>query len=148
MALITVLAIGKVRESFIKEGEMLFRKRLSRYYSVEIGEVDKKASSIEEGKAFLSRVRASDFLVLLDERGVEYSSSSFAQFLSSRFAQARGSVVFGIGGADGWSEAVRARANTCLSLSRMTFPHQFARLILMEQLYRAASIHHGLPYHR
>jgi 23S rRNA (pseudouridine1915-N3)-methyltransferase len=86
-------------------------------------------------------------LVLLDQRGKEFSSEELARFLELHQDRVPGSLIFGIGGADGFTEEARQRSSSALSLSRMTLPHELARVLLLEQLYRAFSILKGHPYH-
>ena len=99
-----------------------------------------------EGEQILKLVQSSDCLVLLDERGKELRSVEFASWLDKKQQSVR-RLVFCIGGSYGFSEAVYARANETLSLSRMTFSHQMVRLVFTEQLYRACTIIKGEPYH-
>jgi len=106
-------------------------------------EVQKK----QEGDLFLKRVTPQDIVVLLDERGGEYSSLQFSQFIQQRLNAGCKSLLFLIGGAYGFSEALYSRANFTLSMSKLTFPHKLARLLFAEQLYRAFTILKGEPYH-
>lgn len=100
-----------------------------------------------EGELLLKRVESGDHVILLDERGREYTSENFAQLLQRHANSGLKSLVFIIGGAYGFSEMVYARGNARMSLSQMTFPHIMTRLIFTEQLYRAFTILHGEPYH-
>ena len=95
----------------------------------------------------LSRLQPSDYVVLLDERGREYSSMEFAGFMEKQMVAGRRRVVFVVGGPYGFSEAVYRRADSKLSLSKMTFNHEMVRLFFTEQLYRAMTILRGEPYH-
>jgi len=101
----------------------------------------------KEGELLLKKLEPGDFVVLLDERGKEYTSKKFAQFIQQQANSSAKSVVFIIGGAYGFSESVYARANSLMALSQLTFPHIMTRLIFAEQLYRAFTILHGEPYH-
>ncbi len=100
----------------------------------------------QEGKTILRYIAEGDYVVLLDERGAEYTSKEFASWLEKK-QQSSARLVFVIGGAYGFSESIYKRANEQLSLSRMTFSHQMVRLIFAEQLYRACTIIKGEPYH-
>ncbi len=100
-----------------------------------------------EGELILKKIVPGDFVVLLDENGQEYTSEKFARFIQQQSVNGTRSVVFVIGGAYGFSEAVYARGNGKIALSKLTFPHIMARLVFTEQLYRAFSILHGEPYH-
>jgi 23S rRNA (pseudouridine1915-N3)-methyltransferase len=101
----------------------------------------------KEGELILKKLEDSDFLVLLDERGKQYSSPEFADLIAQWQLQSHKRVVFLVGGAYGFSDAVYARAQAKMSLSRMTFSHLMVRLFFAEQLYRAFSILHNQPYH-
>lgn len=152
---ITLMESGKTRDPFIKEGVELFRKRVVRYVPFKIDTLpdlkntrnkSMKEVQEEEGAAILKRVKASDHVILLDERGREYSSISFAEHMNSLEGRVN-QLVFVIGGPYGFSESVYRRANEKLSLSKLTFSHQLVRILFMEQLYRAFTILKGEPYH-
>lgn len=100
-----------------------------------------------EGKAILEKIEAGDFVVLLDERGTEYTSRKFAEFIDRKAATLSRNLVFVIGGPYGFSEEVYSRANSQMCLSRMTFTHEMARALTCEQIYRAMTILRGEPYH-
>lgn len=148
-----IISIGKVRQRFVLEGEKEYLPRLRSFFSlsfVELGAAE-GASAVEsqqrEGQALLQKVKPGEHLVVLDERGAQFTSLQFAEWLRAR--QLHGApLLFALGGAYGWPEEVRARADTLLSLSSLTFPYQLTRLILVEQLYRAATIVQGHPYHK
>jgi 23S rRNA (pseudouridine1915-N3)-methyltransferase len=95
----------------------------------------------------LKAIESVDYLILLDENGKEHSSIEFSQFLQQRMNQGIRHLAFMVGGAYGFDEEIRKRANYQLSLSRMTFPHQLIRLLFMEQLYRGFTILRNEPYH-
>jgi 23S rRNA (pseudouridine1915-N3)-methyltransferase len=100
-----------------------------------------------EGKEILSKTQQGDQLILLDENGSQYSSVAFSQFIQQKFNSGGKNLVFVVGGAYGFSEAVYAAATGKISLSKMTFSHQMIRMIFFEQLYRAMTILKGEPYH-
>lgn len=100
-----------------------------------------------EGELILKKIDSGDIVVLLDERGREFTSEKFAQFIQQQANTGQKALVFVIGGAYGFSEAVYARQNFKIALSQLTFPHIMTRLIFAEQLYRAFTILHGEPYH-
>lgn len=100
-----------------------------------------------EGRRFLEAVAPADFVVLLDERGREYTSREFADFLSRKAVELPRNLVFVIGGPYGFSQEVYSRADGKISLSKMTFPHELVRLFFVEQVYRAQTIIRGEPYH-
>jgi 23S rRNA (pseudouridine1915-N3)-methyltransferase len=101
----------------------------------------------KEGELILKNIRPTDDVILLDEKGKEYTSVEFARIIQDKISYAGKDIVFIIGGAYGFSEAVYQRANSKLSLSRMTFSHQMVRAIFVEQIYRAFKIMRGEPYH-
>ncbi len=136
-----VLAVGKLRKPWLQEGALLYLKRLP---GLEITEL-RDGGMAREAQAIRAALRPGEELVVLTEEGHPFTSQAFARRLegsgSSRLA-------FVIGGADGLEPALKAQAAWALSLSPMTLPHELARLLLLEQLYRALSIQQGGPYHR
>ena len=100
-----------------------------------------------EGKKFLEEIIPGDFVMLLDERGKEYTSRQFSDFIVKKSVELPKSLVFVIGGPYGFSKEMYDRADAMISLSKMTFPHELVRLFFVEQLYRAGSIMKGEPYH-
>ena len=152
---ITLMENGKTRDPFIKEGVELFRKRVVRYIPFKIEtlpdlkntrNLTMKEVQNQEAALLLKRIKPTEHLVLLDERGQEYNSLSFAEHLNSLEGRVN-HLVFVIGGPYGFSEEVYERADAQLSLSKLTFSHQLVRVIFMEQLYRAYTILKGEPYH-
>lgn len=153
---ITLIAVGKTDRTYLREGISLYCGRLSRYASfamTEIPDVKLPASAGEdavrkkEGGQILRLIRPSDDVVLLDPRGREIGSEEWAADLQERFSHDRRDLVFVIGGPYGFSADVYARADSMMSLSKMTFSHQMVRLLFVEQLYRAFTIMKGEPYH-
>jgi 23S rRNA (pseudouridine1915-N3)-methyltransferase len=149
-------AIGKAHEPFVKEGVELFTRRITNYFPVEwhIIPMPKNAGALsepelkkKEGGPILQSLHKDDYLVLLDERGKQLNSESFASFIQARANESIKNLVFLIGGAYGVSDEVMARANYKWSLSQLVFPHQLVRLILAEQVYRACSINRNEKYH-
>ena len=153
---ITLLTVGKTDIKWVAEGLEVYASRLRHYISFEIKEIPelKGASSLSreqsktaERKLILKNLRDSDELVLLDEHGKELRSIEFASMLEKRLATVSKDLVFVIGGAYGFSPEVYSRANSKISLSKMTFSHQMVRTIFAEQLYRAFTIIRGESYH-
>jgi 23S rRNA (pseudouridine1915-N3)-methyltransferase len=149
-------AVGKSHETFVKEGVELFTKRLNNYFAAEwqIVALPKNAASLpaqemkkKEAALLLQGIAKEDIVILLDERGRQWSSELLAQFIQQRANESARQLVFLIGGAFGVSEAVTARANYTWSLSALVFPHQLVRLILAEQIYRACTILKNEKYH-
>lgn len=153
---ITLLTIGKSNFPFVKEGMAMYEKRITRYTQYERIEIPTLSgtgslSPIEvkekEGELILKKIKPTDELILLDERGKKFTSVEWAQFLEKKINNSTKSIVFVIGGAYGFSEKVYQAAASKLSLSDMTFSHQIIRLFFTEQLYRAFTIIKGEPYH-
>lgn len=140
-ARIRILAVGKVRKGWVSEGVELYRRRLPGLEIVEL----RDGGLAREAEAISSELRRGEQLVALCEEGQTYDSLAFAQALEGSGSE---QLAFVIGGAAGLDPALKARASWRLSLSPLTFPHELARLLLLEQLYRARSIQQGGPYHR
>ena len=136
-----ILAVGKVRRGWIQEGIDLYRKRLPGLEIVEI----RDSTPAKEAEAIRASLRPDDHLIALMEEGKPLASEPFARRLDQLGNQR---LAFVIGGADGLTDALKASARWQLSLSPMTFPHELARLMLIEQLFRAQAILQGSPYHR
>jgi 23S rRNA (pseudouridine1915-N3)-methyltransferase len=149
-----VLAVGKDRSGLYAPAVEEYAKRLERYLRfdlVEVPEASKHAGTPrareEEGEALLARVEAGDRVVALDERGEQVDSLGLARRVAAWMEGGR-DVALLVGGAEGLAPAVLARASERLSLSRLTLAHRLARLVLLEQLYRAMTILRGEPYHK
>lgn len=140
-ARIRVLAVGKVRKRWIAEGIAVFLKRLPGLQVLEL----RDSGMAREAEAVLAALRPDETLAVLCEEGESLDSPAFARRLEHLGS---GRLALVIGGADGIDPALKARAPWRLSLSPMTFPHELARLLLLEQLYRAQSILQGGPYHK
>jgi 23S rRNA (pseudouridine1915-N3)-methyltransferase len=138
--------IGKSRESAIASLTGEYLKRLSRYVTVESHELPNEATLLKLIEKSASR--RTPVLVLLDSRGRQLSSEEFAQFLDHQQMLGTQALLFAIGPADGFSDQARKTASVCLSLGKMTLAHELARVVLLEQLYRAFTILKGHPYHR
>lgn len=154
---IKIIALGKLKEKFLKEGIDEFLKRLTPYASVEILElpaIEIKDENLtqkvleQEGEKILSHIKPASFVITLEISGANFSSEKFAQKIEEITNQGYGEIVFVIGSSCGLAKAVSDRANLKLSLSKMTFLHQFARLLLVEQIYRAFKILKGEIYHK
>ncbi len=155
----TIACIGKTQKKWIKDGISEYVKRLAPIAKVQIVELEEekppanwseavKDSLLEkEGEKLLKYVRKSDYVILLDVSGKEVSSLEAASLIQKQMLDGISNFVFLIGGPFGNGKNVRAHANFCLSLSPMTFTHQMARLILVEQLYRSMKIIRNEPYH-
>ena len=138
---VRILAVGKVRRGWLSEGVALYRRRLP---GLEILEL-RDGGMAREAEAIRSALRPDEQLVALTEEGRRFSSQEFARHLDG---SGSGRLALVIGGADGLDPSIKTQASWQLSLSPLTFPHELARLLLLEQLYRALSIQQGGPYHR
>ena len=157
---LTVIAVGKLREKPYRMMADEYLKRLGRYgkaREVELDDLPEPANSsaaIEqqikerEGEAILRQVKPGDYVIALTIPGKQRSSPELAAHLDALASRGNSQLVFVIGGSLGLSDAVIARANEQLSMSAMTFPHQLARVMLLEQLYRACKINAGERYHK
>ena len=140
-----LITVGETYDKSVKVLVDEYAGRINRYYKFEMLAIT-ASNANEEGKLLLKKIQENDTVVLLDEKGKELGSVDFSKQLN-QWLNARRNVVFVIGGAYGFSEAVYARANYKLSLSKMTFPHQLIRALFTEQLYRACTILRNEKYH-
>jgi 23S rRNA (pseudouridine1915-N3)-methyltransferase len=153
---IKLCSVGKGHENYVKEGIEDFSKRISKYYPVEwkiIPPARQTSNSLEgdikkqEAQSILNLINKDDYLVLLDERGKQFSSPALATFIEQRANESTRQLLFVIGGAFGVDESIFNRANHVWSLSPLVFPHQLVRLMLAEQIYRACTIIRNEKYH-
>ena len=157
---ITVLAVGKIKERFYTDAVSEYAKRLSRYCRLEIvevadektpdgaGEAMERKIKEKEGERLLSHIKDNMYVIALAIEGKARSSEELSGRLDNLGLQGNSDIAFVIGGSLGLSEAVLKRADEAISFSRMTFPHQLMRVILLEQIYRSFKIQHGEPYHK
>lgn len=153
---ITLLTVGKTDKDWVRQGLDIYVSRLKHYIPFGIMEIPelKNVSALskdqiksKEGELILKNIRPTDDVILLDEKGKQYTSVELAKIIQDKISYAGKDIVFIIGGAYGFSDAVYQRANSKLSLSKMTFSHQMVRAIFAEQIYRAFTIMRGEPYH-
>lgn len=153
---ITLLTVGKTNDLSFKNAISEYQKRLKFYISFDIEEIPalKNTKNLtednqkkKEGELILKSIQTDDEVVLLDDKGSEFTSKQFASYIEKKSASGLKRLVFVVGGPYGFSEEVYQRANDKVSLSRMTFSHQMVRLVFTEQLYRAMTIIKGEPYH-
>lgn len=153
---ITLLTVGKTDKDWVKQGMDIYISRLKHYIPFSVVEIPelKNVSALTkeqiktlEGELILKNIRPADDLILLDEKGKEFTSVEFAKIIQDKISYTGKDMVYVIGGAYGFSDAVYQRANSKISLSKMTFSHQMVRAIFVEQLYRAFTIMKGEPYH-
>ncbi len=146
-----IVAVGKLKRGFLQAGCAHFLERLGPYAKVEVLELKEgrggpQASVEQEGAALLGA--ATGHLVALDEHGFEHTSASWAARVSELETRSVSQLSFLLGGANGHGDALKNRADELWSLSKLTLPHELARLMLLEQLYRSETIRAGHPYHR
>ncbi len=156
---IRIVAVGKLKEKYLREGVAEYEKRLAPFASVELletreeymaenpSEAQRQETLAKEGERLLRLVPEKSFLIVLDVKGKLLSSEALAKELASLALQGQSDLTFLIGGAFGLSPAVRDRADLRISFSPMTFTHQMVRLLLYEQIYRAFKINRGEKYH-
>jgi 23S rRNA (pseudouridine1915-N3)-methyltransferase len=153
---ITLLTVGKTDQSYLIEGMKIYYERLKHYIKFETIEIQtpKSLKSLNpnqlkesEGKLILKQSADVDMLILLDEKGTQYTSEGFASWIQKTMNSGIKHLVFVVGGAYGFSEEVYSAASGQMALSKMTFSHQMARLFFVEQLYRAFTILRNEPYH-
>ncbi len=157
---IQIITIGKIREAYLKEGIEVYRRRLAPWHTLLMTELqeeriaekcsaaEKQRGKEKEGERLIAAAPDATFAIALDPEGELLSSPELAARMTQCELKGQGNVSFFIGGPLGLSPAVTGHADLVLSLSRMTFPHQLVRLILIEQIYRAACISRGIPYHK
>lgn len=157
---INIVCVGKIKEKYLKLGIDEFKKRLSKYCKLEIIELedekapenlsDKEMLMIKEkeGKKILSKIKDNSYVIALAIDGKNLSSEELAETINKLGIRGVSNITFVIGGSLGLSDEVLSRADYKLSFSKMTFPHQLMRLILLEQVYRAYRINNGEPYHK
>lgn len=157
---ITLITVGKIKEKYLKDAVDEYRKRLSRYCKLDIVEIqdektpdnaslkEEQIIKDKEGEGILKCLKDNVYVVALDLKGKMLSSEELSDFIKDLGITGESNIAFIIGGSLGLSEAVLNRANYKLCFSKMTFPHQLMRVILLEQVYRGFRIMKGEPYHK
>ena len=152
---ITLAWVGKTRNVHLRCLIEDYWARLAHFCELSLREVQPIKSTAAkgrlaalEGEKILAGVNASDYLVVVDSGGKSFTTENFAAWLSNHRDQSTRSLVFVIGGHEGLSDALKSRANFSISLSSLTFTHEMARCLLLEQIYRAFSLIQGFPYHK
>ncbi len=157
---LTLVAVGRLRENYLKEGIKEYSKRLSRFCELQIVEVEDEQApenlsqsqevnvKKKEAERILKKVKDSSLLIVLDLKGKKLNSEGFADKLNSFFISGKSNITFIIGGSLGLDDELVQKADYRMCLSDMTFPHQLVRLILLEQIYRAFKILNGETYHK
>lgn len=157
---IRIIAVGKIKEEYLKIGINEYLKRIKPYTQIEIIELndspifdsmksgDIEKAKLQEGELILKNIKPSDYVITLDLNKKEYDSVEFATFIKKSLEIGGSQITFVIGGSYGLSDSVKNRANSSVSLSKMTFLHQMTRLILLEQIYRSYKILNNETYHK
>ncbi len=157
---ITVISVGKIKEKYLKDAIAEYSKRLSKYCRLEIIEVadektpDQASENVEEGiraregERILKNIKDDMYVITLEIQGKMVTSEELAEKIETLGIQGKSNLAFVIGGSIGLGKAVMNRSDFALSFSRMTFPHQLMRVVLLEQIYRGFRIINGEPYHK
>ena len=148
--MIKIICVGKIKEKFFVQSIKEYEKRLSKYTKLEIIELpdynyDVTKTLLEEGKNILSKIKDNDFVVTLEINGKEMDSVMLSEFINKNLSN---NIVFVIGSSNGISSDVKQRSNFSLSFSKLTFPHQLFRILLLEQIYRSFKIINNESYHK
>ena len=153
---VRLVTVGKTNEASLNSLEKKYESRLAHYLNFERldvqdikqgGQLKQEELKTKEGQRILASLREDDFLVLLDEKGQQFSSLDFSKWIERKFQTSSRRITFCIGGAFGFSQEVYGRSNALISLSSLTFSHQMVRSIFLEQLYRCCTIIKGEKYH-
>jgi len=150
---VTFISTGKTNDQLLANQCAIYAKRISNYTKFEWKETQDIKSlppnemKIKEGDLIKKIIQKGDYIILLDETGSTFTSAQFAAHITKKQIENKKHIVFALGGAHGFSDALYDLANEKISLSKMTFPHQMVRLIFLEQLYRAFTIINNEPYH-
>ena len=158
MMKINIIAVGKIKEKYLKEAIDEYKKRLSKFCSLNIIEINEcvakteneaniKKSIEEEARDIISKIK-NEYVIALDIDGKEYSTMEISEKINEIMLNGASEISFIIGGSYGMSENVKKKADLRLSFSKLTFPHQLFRVILLEQVYRVFKIKNGEPYHK
>ena len=151
--MIKVICVGKLKEKYLVDAIDEYKKRISKYTKLEIIElvdsnIDDEVLALKKEKdSILKNINDKDFVITLEIEGKEFSSVEFASFLDNTFIN-NSNIVFIIGGSYGLSEEIKQRSNYKLSFSKLTFPHQLFRVMLLEQIYRCYKINNNEKYHK
>ena len=144
--MIKIICVGKIKEAFYRDAILEYLKRLGKYHKVEIIEV-MDSNIKQEKELILKKIDSKDIIVTMEIEGKELSSLEFSEFIDKTLIN-YSNITFIIGGSDGLDEEIKKLSNYKLSFSKMTFPHQLFRVILLEQIYRSFKILHNESYHK
>lgn len=152
--MIKVVCVGKIKEKFYSDAMLEYLKRLQSFTKIEIKEVSEVNSDsidktlLKEGKNILSQIKDDEFVITLEIEGELLSSPSLAKLVEDKLTRGASTITFVIGGSNGLSDEVKNRSNYHLSFGKITLPHQLARVVLVEQIYRAFTIINNHKYHK
>ena len=144
--MIKIIAVGKIKENYLKEAINDYQKRINKYHKLEIIEIEDD-NIINEKDRILKHINKKDYLIALDIQGIELTSIELSKKLDNIFTN-NSNITFIIGGSNGIHDSIKNIVNYKLSFSKMTFPHQLFRLILLEQIYRSFKILNNETYHK
>ena len=142
---IRIIAVGKLKEDYLRDAQKEYSKRLSRFCKLNIVEADEDFTLEKEADRIRKALTANSHVIALAIEGKKYDSVGFARYLENLMISGKSHISFIIGGSDGLDESILTEADNLLSMSDMTFPHQLARIILLEQIYRAFKIINNEP---
>ena len=151
--MIKIITVGSIKEKYLIDAIEEYKKRLSKYTNLEIieikdeGKVEEEKAKILEGQKILNKINDKDYIITLEIEGKEYNSVEFAEKLRNIQIE-NSNIVFIIGGSYGLADSIKDKAKMHLSFSKMTFPHQLFRVLLLEQIYRAFKINNNESYHK
>ncbi len=151
--MIKIICVGKIKEDYLNKGIDEYKKRISKYHNIEIYELqdeglrDKQTTIKKEKEKILKIINSKDYLIVLDINGKEMNSIQLAKKIDEIFIS-NSNITFIIGGSYGIDDSIKDLANLKLSFSKLTFPHQLFRIILLEQIYRAFKINNNEEYHK
>lgn len=151
--MIKIICVGKIKEKYLKEAIADYYNRIKKYTNIQIIEVmdekidSEKVTKRKEGERILSNIKDKDYVIAMDLEGKEYTSLEFAKVINDTFV-INSNIVFVIAGSVGYDEEVLKRANKRISFSKLTFPHQLFRVLLLEQIYRSYKINNNENYHK
>ena len=144
--MIKIITVGKIKENYLKEAINDYQKRISKYHKLEIIEIEDD-NIINEKDRILKHINKKDYLIALDIQGIELTSIELSKKINNIFIN-NSNITFIIGGSNGIHDSIKNIVNYKLSFSKMTFPHQLFRLILLEQIYRSFKILNNETYHK
>lgn len=151
--MIKIICVGKLKESYLKEAEKEYIKRINKYTKIELIEIideddkEKEVALKKEKDQILNHLKEKDNIVILDIEGTQYNSIEFSKFIDKELTY-NSNITFIIGSSNGLSEEIKKKTNKKISFSKLTFPHQLFRIMLLEQLYRGYKIINNEQYHK